>query len=153
MSKKDLRLKILEHFNNLKRSTAETNTNEWLYQQHTDLGTIRRAVIELIETDMLAISEKDKEEALTWIKEVMDSTTRGFEQERRNAKKSSKRLIASVGEFPEIPNLKIYTTLKGILFIQDYKRTKNLNINKLVFMILGVLLGMVVWYIKEIISD
>ena len=49
----DLRIAILRYFKEQNRSTEEHQSNKWLQKQHDDLGSLRRALIELINDDFL----------------------------------------------------------------------------------------------------
>ena len=139
---KDIRLRILEHFKKLNVSTEERIANEWLAALHYDLGTIRRALIELIDQDYLAISEQEKKESIEWLQEKMDSSTSKLTQEQRHAKKSSIRLIKEVGGYPRVPDIRLHTTITGIAFILKYRRDRNEVLARLLFVFLGFVLGL-----------
>ena len=141
LMKKDIRLQILEHFRKLKRSTEECIANEWLSRLHHDLGTIRRALIELVEQDYLAISGSEKTEALVWLLKVMDSVTSNSLPTERHAKKASIRLIKEVGGYPRVPDIRLHTTLNGIAFIEKYARDRNEVWIRFILLLIGAVLG------------
>jgi hypothetical protein len=122
---KDLRLKVLEHFKSFDRSTEETIANDWLHKQHSDLGAIRRALEELISTGYLSMSGFSKELAVQWLLTNMDTATIGADETNRADKKSSKRLVQVVGSYQQVPKVRLYTTIDGILFVRRYYREKS----------------------------
>lgn len=133
--KTDIRFKTLKHFENLKASTAETFGNEWLSKQHKDLGTIRRSLIDLIESDFIRLSSIGKESPVEWLEREWNSTTTGKKTSDDEDKMSSQRLIRRVGDWSKVADARIYTTVKGLVFIKDYRKSKNDIWNK-IFMVL-----------------
>lgn len=137
---KDLRIKILEHFDGIYHSPSEIHANDWLASQHKDLGTIRRALLELIEQDFLSISGKSKDESFTWVKEKLDTKTTGSQTESDKDKKNSKRLIEAVGDHEQIEKIRIQTNLPGVIFLNEIRRNKRTIFYQILLVILGVVL-------------
>jgi len=152
MCKTDIRIRILKHYKKLNSSTSETKDNKWLHKLDSDLGTIRRALIELIESDYLAISEKSANEAVEWLKENMNSTTMGPRTPDHDDKKSSKRLIENIGNYNKVPEIRLYTKIKGIVFIQEYSRFKNKHLTQALFLIIAALIGFFSNYIFQLLK-
>ena len=140
---KDIRLQILLHFRDLNVSTEERIANQWLSQVHYDLGTIRRALIELILEGYLVIPGLEKDEAVTWLNSEMDSTTSKLTPAERHAKKSSMRLIKEVGGYPKVADIRLHTTIAGVVFIEKYLRDRNDIWIRVMLMLLGVVLGII----------
>lgn len=143
--KRDLRLTILKYFSKLNASTSETAANEWLSKQHDDLGTIRRALIELIETDLMAISEMDKFSAVSWLKTNLDTKTVALTADKdKRDKKSSRRLIEKVEAFSEIPKIRLFVTLQGVMFVNEQARMKNAKYYRVLSLVLSIVLPPVI---------
>jgi|GEM_PF-5952240 len=100
MDNTDIRLRILERLDQENKSTEEFIANEFLETLHTDLGTIQRAVIELLD---------DK-----YIKESRPSAVRKIETSKG---KSSKRLL----DGNDIPSIRLYITLKGKQYLAEQR--------------------------------
>lgn len=136
---KDIRYLILkEYSSNSTSDDGKGGANKFLAGLKThigtyDLGTVRRALIELIDNDLLAMSNKDKEESIEWLKEEI-VTTRKFSEDynflNSDIIKSSERLLRDLDNpiKPEwskkIPTIRIYTTINGISFLKEWKRHK-----------------------------
>lgn len=144
----DLRLRILMEFNDLENSTAETVANKWLSDQHSDLGTIRRAVIDLIEFDYLKVSETEKLCAISWLNKEWDSTTYNSPQTKDDEdKKSSLRLIQKVGQYDKVSKVRLYTSVKGIVFIQEHIGFKMRLFHKGLLTLVAATITFIVGYI------
>lgn len=122
----DLRYKILNEFR--EKSTGETISNDFLETLHYDLGTIKRAIIELIDSDLLSFSNLTKEESIKWLNKNVITTSiynKEFDSLNQNIQ-SSKRLIKDLENSLEpnttkkIPPIRLYTTVKGLIFLSDY---------------------------------
>ncbi|QNR22775.1 hypothetical protein [Croceimicrobium hydrocarbonivorans] len=138
----DLRLQILQHFESLNRSTSETVANKFLHGLHEDLGTIRRALIELIQEDYIRISSIGNQDPVEFLKTHWNSTTYSAQRSKSDInKKSSKRLLKAVGEHGKVPDIKLYTTVKGLMFIKEYRRYKYQHHWQLIFILTGALIG------------
>lgn len=123
--KEDLRIAILRYFKEQNHSTEEHPSNEWLQKQHADLGTIRRAIIELIDEGFLIISNTGKSEARSTVLDEYDSATYNTSlTDEDKLKKSSKRLIMDLPPFGRIKEHKFITTVKGIRFLIDFDKLK-----------------------------
>lgn len=146
---KDIRLRTLEHFRKLNVSTEERIANEWLAGQHYDLGTIRRALIELVDKDYLAISGSEKLESLEWLQREMNSETSKLSPQERHAKKSSMRLLKEVGGFTRVPDIRLHTTINGIAFIEKYSRDRNEVWIRLLLILLGFCLGLLGDWLRQ----
>jgi hypothetical protein len=139
---KDIRIKILEHFNQMRDDPGEVIANDWLSGQSKDLGIIRRALIELVDSEFISISNYDKDEAIAWLRSKMDTTTTSDPRtESDNNKKSSVRLIKQVGSYFKIEKIRIHTTIKGILFLQDYRKDKRSGMVKAFWILFSALIG------------
>jgi hypothetical protein len=122
----DIRIAILRYFKESNISTEEHPLNEWLEKQNDDLGTIRRALIELIENDFLIISNLDKEHSVSIVKKEYDTTTHSNPlTENDKIKKSSKRLIEDLHNLKKIKELKFITTINGIKFLIEFDKLKD----------------------------
>ncbi|WP_409029000.1 hypothetical protein [Gracilimonas sediminicola] len=150
---KDIRIRILEHFQDLNKSTEETKANKWLSDIHSDLGTIRRGLIELIRFDHLSISEKEKDEAICWLKKEWDTTTNNIPQTRDDKdKKSSKRLIEDVGNHAKVKEVRLITTVHGIRFLEEYSRFRREHFYRIGYLILGVFLTLLATIIQDLLN-
>ncbi len=146
---KDLRIRILEHFQDLEKSTEEIKANEFLVKLNDDLGTIRRAIIELIRFDHLVISEKEKADAISWLKKEWDTETNGPRTEDDNHKKSSKRLIQKVGNHSKVKAVRLITTVHGIRFMEDYTRYKREHLYRIGYLVLGIVLTLLATLVQN----
>lgn len=142
---KDIRLKILLHFEGLEGSSKETIANNYLAGLENDLGSIRRTLIELIQEDFIRLSSIQNENPIKWLNRELDTTThdRANSQKYQN-KKSSKRFLKHVGNQSKIPKIRLYVTLKGLLFIKEYKRFKYHYIWVLAIALISFFLGLIV---------
>ena len=140
---KDLRVNILRHFDNLDNSTSETKANPWLSKQHTDLGTIRRSLIDLIKSDFIRLSSIGDIDPIKWLETKWDTTTHGEQTADGNDKKSSKRLVQKVGQYEKVEDVRMYTTVKGLMFINEYRRFRYHYFYLFAFSLLSFALGLV----------
>lgn len=123
----DLRIKILRYFIDKKTSTEEHPSNEWLANQHNDLGTLRRALLELIDNEFLVISNKNKKDSLQKIQTEFNTGALQFSNPLSSLdemRKSSKRLTNNLRNFNRIPDIKFITTVKGLKFIIEFDKLK-----------------------------
>lgn len=147
--KHDLRIRILNHFKDLDQSTAETRANDWLEKQHDDLGTIRRSLIDLIELDYIRVSSIGDEDPIVWLVKHWDTKTNGPRTKDDDDKKSSKRLVESVGNYSNVEDVKLYTTVKGLTFIAENNRFRNYHVHKLLYIVIGVTVGFLLTYLLD----
>jgi hypothetical protein len=114
----DIRLRILHELNSKDGGTAEFKANEYLEKLHQDLGTIRRALIELLDEGLIAESN---------ITDLQDSVIRTKLKSvgKDLNKKDSKRL----NNDKSIPKIRIYITIKGKLFLrEEFKIKKEISL-------------------------
>lgn len=145
----DLRFRILEYFEELDNSTSEEIANPWLETQDDDLGTIKRSLIDLIESDFIRLSSLGDKDPIKWLNENWDSTTHGKRTKEHDDKKSSKRLTQDVGIHNKVPDVKMYTTVKGLMFIKEYRRFKYHYYWIIGTAILSFLLGLATHYLTQ----
>lgn len=122
----DLRIRILRYYKERNTSTEEHSSNAWLEKQNKDLGTIRRALLELINDDYLIISNASKEISIQKVTEKFE--TKNLSKPLSDddiLKKSSERLIKDVGDNKKIPEYKFITTVKGIKFLIEFDKLNN----------------------------
>jgi len=103
-------------------------------------------VSELIQSDYLAITGKDKNEAIDWLKKEWDATTYGETQtDDDKDKKSSGRLTGRVGGHDKVAEIRLFTTVNGIKFIEEYRRFRRFYvynfISNLINLLIGIILG------------
>jgi hypothetical protein len=123
MRDKDIRIKLLKKLNELNNGTSEFIANEYLSKLHTDLGTIRRLLIELIDFDMIRESNIPKENYKeSIIRNINTTKSKGENFADLEFKKSSKRLKGKYGEFDKIPDVRITITIKGLKFLTENEK-------------------------------
>jgi hypothetical protein len=127
MDSKDIRLSILEKLDQENKSTAEFIANEFLETLHSDLGTIIRAVNDLVDDG--------------YIKESPPSDIRNAVKNWEN--KSSKRLLNP----NDIPSIRLFITLRGKQFLVESGNLKRTTWNlknewwvRLAYLIAGALI-------------
>jgi hypothetical protein len=147
--KDDLRIKILNHFRKLNKSTSETRANDWLAKQHSDLGTIRRSLVDLVDSEYIKLSSIGDKNPKEWLETNWDSSTSGARTEDDNDKKSAQRLIRKVGNHEKVKDVRLYTTVKGLTFIAEYNRFKNFHLHKLLYIVIGIVLGFLITFMLE----
>jgi len=119
----DVRIKILRYHKNRNTSTEEHSSNVFLAKLSSDLGTIRRALLELVSEDYLIISNATKDKSI-------EAITRDFNTKNKSTplsdedilRKSSKRLVENVGSMEKIPEYKFFTTVKGLKFLIEFDK-------------------------------
>lgn len=107
----DIRLEILHHINKKQKATEEYVANEYLYGLHDDIGTIRRALRELLAEGLIGESNVTSENSV--ILNQMASVG-------PPSKKSSERLVNG-----DIDSIRLYITLKGKLYLVEEKKINN----------------------------
>jgi hypothetical protein len=120
----DIRIALLEKLNSLKNGASEFIANEFLSSLHDDLGTIKRMLIELIDSDLIIesnVTKSDHPKSIIW---QIDTTAHDNDPERDN-KKSSKRLIRKVGNSEKIQCIRLLISLKGMNFLIENAKLKN----------------------------
>ncbi len=132
--KSDIRYKILDHLLEINNSTNEFIANQFLSTLHDDLGTIKRALMELIEDGYIKESNIDTSVS-NYTSPIKSINTVGD-----IARKNPQRLI----EDSEISKIRIYITFKGKQFLQEIenenKRMNHLKyewLKNLVYLIVG----------------
>ncbi len=132
--KTDIRFKILAHLLEINNSTNEFMANEFLSTLHDDLGTIKRALIELIEEGY--IKESNIDTSIPYYTSPVKSIVTIGNITRKNPK----RLI----EDSEISKIRIFITLKGKQFLQEIdnenKRMNHLKydwLKNIVYLLIG----------------
>tara|TARA_R110002111_G_scaffold89077_1_gene138712 strand:+ start:409 stop:855 length:447 start_codon:yes stop_codon:yes gene_type:complete len=144
INKSDIRIKILEKLSEEKNSTGEFKAKDFLVTLHSDLGTIKRALIDLIEDGLI------KESNVKWPEErdekssIHKIVTKGSPE-----RKDSRRLIND----KTIGTIRIYITLKGQQFLlqSENLRRQSWSIKndwwiKLLYMIIGASISVLVFY-------
>lgn len=161
---KDIRYLILkEYSNNSTSDDGSGGANKFLATLPThigtyDLGTVRRALIELIENDLLSMSNKDKDKAIDWLKDNIITTRKfsdGYDFLNAEIIKSSERLLRDLDNpiDPEwskkIPIIRVYTTISGVKFLKEWRRFKYEIYVRIGFALFGFALALLLWVIKE----
>ncbi len=107
----DLRLEILHEIKNREKSTEELIANSFLQALNEDLGSLRRALIELLDEGLIGESNVTPETSI--VRNKLDSSG-------PPSVKSSKRLTNG-----EIGPIRLFITLKGTLFLIEEKKLRN----------------------------
>lgn len=108
MDNKDIRLRILEKLDKENRSTAEFIANDFLQTLHSDLGTIIRAVLDLVEDG--------------YIKQSPPSDIGAIDTSQL---KSSDRLL----DRSDTPTIRLFITLRGKQFLLESENLKRTSWN------------------------
>jgi hypothetical protein len=120
----DIRIELLENLRNLNKGTTEFIANDFLSKLNSDLGTIKRLLIELIESDLIQESNVYENDLGKSVIRNIDTTAHDEDPEK-NDKKNSKRLIQAIGKCNKISSIRIMITLKGINFLIENEKLKN----------------------------
>ena len=120
----DIRIELLENLCNLNKGTTEFIANDFLSKLHPDLGTIKRVLIELIDSDLIQESNICKDDFEKSIIRNIDTTAHDDDPEKFD-KKNSKRLIQAIGKCNKIASIRLIITLKGINFLIENEKLKN----------------------------
>lgn len=147
INKTDIRFKILEKLSEEKNSTAEFKAKEFLATLHSDLGTIKRALIDLIEDGLI------KESNVNWPEEKEEkSSINAIVTKGPPERKESKRLL----EDESLGPIRIYITLKGQQFLlqSENLRRQSWSIRndwwvKILYMVVGAGISVAVFYITH----
>jgi len=123
MKRIDPRIKLLEKICDLNKGSSEFIANKFLSTLDSDLGSIRRLLIELIDNDYILESNNSKGDHKNSIVRNIETIT--SDEQLRLSKKSSRRLVHQVGPFEKIPSIRLIITLKGINFLIENKKLKN----------------------------
>jgi hypothetical protein len=154
---KDLRLVILKKIQiESEAGTDEFLANIFLSTIHSDLGTIRRALIELVENDFLKISNTEKAPDFNFWKKWLDTkSVKNPPYPEYNVDiKNPKRFVEKVGKHQQIPSMRLVSTIEGIKFLIEYDTLKrNLWFAKYrihVAIILLIIGGFIGWLSKSL---
>lgn len=144
----DIRLNILRRIERENRGTAEYIANEFLATTHHDLGTIKRAVIDLLDDGYI------RESNLYWPSERKNSVVEAIDTNGpTETKKNPKRLL----DQKDIKLIRLYITLKGKRFLIEEENLRRTTWSikydiplKLAFMVLGFLLTIGGYYLRTL---
>jgi hypothetical protein len=127
----DERMQILQGIeNDMKASTAEFIANQMLFdiadQGKKDLGTIRRALLDLIAQDLILVSHREdsKSHALEYVKKELSTSNEGFKNLPDNVRQSHKRLIDSPGK---IEPIRLVLSFKGKDYLEERRHRAELT--------------------------
>ena len=112
----DIRLNILKRIEQENRGTAEFIANEYLSTAHDDLGTIKRAVLDLLDDGYV------RESNLSWPDQKSKSVVFNIDTTGGKPNKNSNRL----NNKNDIKSVRLYITLKGKRFLieeENLRRT------------------------------
>lgn len=156
-----MRFIILQRLKFEDKGPAEFIANDFLSELHTDLGTIRRALIDLVEMGLIGlINKQDKKGAIEWlVNELNTSIDAGHTRDDKHMqiKTSSKRLIEGEigGDLKKIGNIGLNLTIQGVNWLIEHdtlRRTNKLVKYDLVIkgavLLIGFALGIIVLPIK-----
>lgn len=115
----DIRYKILYELNKIGHSTEEIPINTFLATLKTvkgtkDIGTIKRAILELIKEEYVEESPSRK-------RIIDEINTNGPAETFKNPK----RFIQDVGDAPKIDNIYLIITLKGKKFLVEWDKLES----------------------------
>lgn len=136
----DIRLNILQRVERENRGTAEFKANEYLATTHSDLGTIKRAVVDLLDDGYI------KESNLLWPDEKSKSVVYNIDTKgpAGSPKKDPKRLL----DQKDIKFIRLYISLHGKKFLieeENLRRTtwwiKHDWWMRIIYMVIGVGVG------------
>jgi hypothetical protein len=133
MKETDIRISVLKELRKLNFGTSEYIANEFLESLNTDLGSIKRMLVELIDEGLIQESNIYEDNLTDSVIRKIDTKTINLDKDsqERIDKKSSKRLIERQGKFDRIPSIRIMITLKGINFlIENEKLGIDLTLSK-----------------------
>lgn len=143
----DIRFKILAHLNKFGQSTEEINCNAFLETLHSDLGTIRRTLIELIEKGYINESNVNWERERETLSAIYKINTRGD-----HTRKDSKRLLKP----NDIEAIRLYLTLDGKKFLIESENLKHYSWTirndwwmKIIYIIIGAVLTLGAYIIRD----
>ena len=141
----DIRYKVLLRLQKQKNGTDEFKANEFLTTLHDDLGTVRRALIDLVESGYIRESNVDASGVNPQESVIYNIKSRG--------PKENKKAIRLV-EDKSIGVIRIHITLKGIQFMTEtenehirMRSIKNEWWKNLIFLILGSVLTLIVGWL------
>lgn len=148
IDKSDIRLKILNKLSAQKKGTEEFLANELLAKIHNDLGSVRRALIDLIEAGYI------KESNVDWRTEKENkSVIYSINTIGPPENKSTKRLIND----DSIGAIRIYLTLAGQEFLVE---SENLRLTtwtirndwwlKIIYMLIGAGISIAIFYLTNL---
>jgi len=111
----DIRYQTLIRLKNEDKSTGEFIANTFLVALHSDLGTVRRALIELLDEGLIRESN---------VYNIEDSVIRNINSRGGEECKRSRRFVEDQGEYKKIKPVRIYITMKGLMYLKEYNQFK-----------------------------
>ena len=122
MSKKDIRIRLLEKLKKNNKGTEEFVANDFLNELHNDLGTLKRSLIELVDFDLIRESNVEKDDGKKSVIRNIDTDTADLSKSDIDNKKSSLRLLNNVGAFSKIKPIRLTITVKGLQFLVENEK-------------------------------
>ncbi|MEQ9117471.1 hypothetical protein [Fulvivirga sp.] len=147
------------------KGTSEFIANDFLFHECSDLGTIRRSLIDLHEQGLIGISNTNQHEVVRWLTINLDTATdkqkaastfgKEFGEEWVEAKKSSKRLVQKLAPHSKIEPLRLFITIKGVKFLGEFDNIKRTNywirnqwwIAPITAVAIAVISSLLTWYL------
>lgn len=125
---KDLRYKILFHMKSLGNSTEEWHANEYLSTCHSDLGTIIRALVELVDEGLI-FNCYDRNKSIHYqdLSKIDTSNKKNGINAKNPLRFNDVKNQLNCSE--EIKAVRLYITLKGLMFLQEKEKFKLDKIN------------------------
>lgn len=143
----DIRYKVLLRLQKQKNGTDEFKANEFLATLHDDLGTVRRALIDLVESGYIRESNVDASGVNPQESVIYNIKSRGPKENKK-----ARRLA----EDKSIGVIRIHITLKGIQFMTEtenehfrMRSIKNEWWKNLIFLFVGAIITILVNWINQ----